>query len=166
MFKALFYPRQVTFYTDNVRASVTNSMSAVHCTLYTVHCTLKMYISNVPKFDLQLLETQNLAFPSLPHKDKVLFSLSVSVGDKNIFLYQNLFLSPIKTSHHLKNKITIQYNSTVGALFILELCSYRRKEWLHFWTRRGRPRWWQNPQVTSFTPLKKKKEKEKKNVWK
>ena len=27
MFKALFYPRHVKFYTDNVRASVTNSMS-------------------------------------------------------------------------------------------------------------------------------------------
>ena len=27
MFKALFYPSQVKFYTDNVSASVTNSMS-------------------------------------------------------------------------------------------------------------------------------------------
>ena len=29
MFKALFYPRKKTFYTDNGRASLTNSMSAV-----------------------------------------------------------------------------------------------------------------------------------------
>ena len=28
MFKALFYPREVKSYTDNVRASVTDSMSA------------------------------------------------------------------------------------------------------------------------------------------
>ena len=29
MFKAIFYPREVKFYTDNVRVSVTNSMSAL-----------------------------------------------------------------------------------------------------------------------------------------
>ena len=42
MFKALFYPREVKFYTDNVGASVTNSMSVytVNCTVFTVHSGL------------------------------------------------------------------------------------------------------------------------------
>ena len=30
MLKALFYPREMKFYTDNVRASVTNSMSDLY----------------------------------------------------------------------------------------------------------------------------------------
>ena len=37
MFRARSYPREVKFYTGNVRASVTNSMSALHCT--ELHCT-------------------------------------------------------------------------------------------------------------------------------
>ena len=45
MFKALFYPRQVKFYTDNVRATVTNSMSvwegvSLPCSLTHVTCAV------------------------------------------------------------------------------------------------------------------------------
>ena len=37
MFKALFYPREVQFYTDNVHASVTNSMSVLKCPILDIN---------------------------------------------------------------------------------------------------------------------------------
>ena len=40
MFKALFYPMEAKFYTDNVRASVTNSMSD-----YSTHSGLAVFES-------------------------------------------------------------------------------------------------------------------------
>ena len=63
MFKALFYPRQVKFYTDNVRASVTNSMSDSNCKCHIYIVLHKVVLLLVIHRVLPITSGQ---FPSFP----------------------------------------------------------------------------------------------------